>query len=152
MKKLFTTILVLLVGSVVLYYLSQDVTPASSLFYVKRISENLILATKINPQDRSDYYADLLDERLNELQELYDQKEYDLIISASLRYSTVAGRLTETIKKHNLNDKSSQVKEQFSKHKQMLQSMADNYDEEDDRWKFIIDAKNYLDIYEKELP
>ncbi|KKR49994.1 hypothetical protein A3A55_00490 [Candidatus Roizmanbacteria bacterium RIFCSPLOWO2_01_FULL_40_14] len=152
MRKFFYFIILLVLAGVTLYYVSKDTTPSSSLFYGKRIIENFILATKIKPEDRADYYSQLLDVRLKELQTLYDDEQFDLIISASLRYSTIAGRLTETIKTHNLTDQSPHVKEQFNRHKLTLQSMADNYTEKDDRWKFIIDAKNYLDIYEKELP
>ena len=150
MRKFFYFIILLVLAGVTLYYVSKDTTPSSSLFYGKRIIENFILATKIKPEDRADYYSQLLDVRLKELQTLYDDEQFDLIISASLRYSTIAGRLTETIKTHNLTDQSPHVKEQFNRHKLTLQSMADNYTEKDDRWKFIIDAKNYLDIYEKD--
>jgi len=116
MRKFFYFIILLVLAGVTLYYVSKDTTPSSSLFYGKRIIENFILATKIKPEDRADYYSQLLDVRLKELQTLYDDEQFDLIISASLRYSTIAGRLTETIKTHNLTDQSPHVKEQFNRH------------------------------------
>ncbi|MBI4136735.1 hypothetical protein HY469_01615 [Candidatus Roizmanbacteria bacterium] len=154
MRKLLIFLVALFVGCAGLYLFSKDALPSSHLFYAKRMSENIILATKTNPEQRAQYYSELLDIRLKEMQELYDRKEFDLMLSASLRYSTTAGRLTETLKTNQLNTMNAQIKEQFTSHKQSLQSMADTYmkEEEGDRWRFIIDAKNYLEIYEKELP
>lgn len=152
MNKILTGLLIMIVVLTGVYYLSKDALPTSSLFYGKRVTENIILATKQNPAERADYYAHLLDVRLHELTVLFEKKEFDTLISASLRYSTNAGRLAETVASNNLSDHVQKTKEQFDDHKQVLQTLADGYQEQDDRWKFIIDAKNYLDIYEQQLP
>ena len=155
MKKLLFTFGVIAVLLLVLFPFARNAEPSSSLYSFKRLQENLILASKTNPEGKAEYHSELLNIRLKELIRIVEGKQNSLVLSASLRYSVTAGKYTEVIKQNNLTHETTNVKKQFNNHKNTLMSLETKYQrytETDDTAKFIRDAINYLDLYAKDLP
>lgn len=126
---------------------SPDMPP---FFALKRVQENFFLNFKSDPGARVDFMSNLLNSRLEELQNVVKNKNYDYVLKASLRYSTLAGRITELMEANSLSDKVDAVKSQFLNHQKLLDALyvaypkniADNVE-----WKYIQDDFNYLKLY-----
>ncbi len=137
--------------------LSQKATPDNPmLFGLKRLQEKTYLNFKSNPMDRLDYMSSLLDKRLAEIAAILDHKKYDFLLSSSLRYSTLAGEMTDLVISNNLKDKQSfssskvvAVKDQFNKHKKVLFDLYVAYPKNTQNleYKYLEDDINYLNIY-----
>ena len=116
----------------------------------------MMLLSKTNPDEKAKYYEELLDLRLEELEVLTSHKnEHQLILPASLRYSTTAGEYTQLIKQHDLKNYATRARAQFASHTKVLKKLIATYprkDVGDGGDVFIVDDVNYLIIYEKELP
>ncbi len=132
---------------------SDKAQPSSvELYALKRLQEKFFMAIKTNPRDKIDYYNILLDKRLEELKAIIKNRESNLILSSSLRYSTTAGLMTEIIRSNLLTDVVSPTKEKFKKHQEILKNLDDSYPkDEGEEWKFIQDDYNYLSIYSQQL-
>ncbi len=126
---------------------SPDMSP---FFDLKRIQETVFLKFKPNLSDRVDYMRGMLDSRLNELQNVVKNKNYGYVLKASLRYSTLAGQITELIEANNLNEKVEVVRSQFLNHQKAIDALYIAYPKnipENEEWKFIQDDFNYLKLY-----
>ena len=94
--------------------------------------------------------SSLLDSRLEELQNVVIHKNYDYVLKASLRYSTLAGQITELVEANNLSDKVDTVKNQFLNHQKLLDALYVAYPKnirDNVEWKYIQDDFNYLRLY-----
>ena len=92
----------------------------------------------------------LLDSRLEELQNVVKNKNYDYVLRSSLRYSTLAGQITDLIVSNNLTDKIEAVRNQFLNHKKLLDTLYVAYPKnirDNVEWKYIQDDFNYLNLY-----
>lgn len=131
--------------------LSQKATPDfSPLFALKRIQEKIFLSLKSSPKDRLEYMRFLLDNRLDELSKVVKNKKYDHVLKASLRYSTLAGQITELITANNLKESLDSTKQQFLTHQKELYDVYVLYPKnipDNEEWKYIQDDINYLKIY-----
>lgn len=130
---------------------SPDMPP---FFALKRVQENLFLKFKSNPGERVDYMSNLLNSRLEELQNVVKNKNYDYVLKASLRYSTLVGRITELIEANNLTDKVEAIKSQFLEHQKILDTLYVAYPKnipDNVEWKYIQDDFNYLKLYLDQL-
>ena len=130
--------------------LSQKANPDNLiLFPLKRTQENVYLNLKNNPKDKLDYMSTLLDRRLEELDSMVRTKSYCCILNASLRYSTLAGQITENIEVNNMKDIIPSLVSKFQNHKKVLQDIYEIYPKntENMEYKYIEDDLNYLDLY-----
>jgi len=129
--------------------LSNKAFPNSSnLYNLKRLQEKSFLALRTTPQAKVEYYNSLLDERLNELTFLVDNRHSSYLLTSSLRYSTTAGRLTELISSYKLTESVDPARNKFLKHQETIQNLIDSYPtNENNGGKFIQDSYNYLSIY-----
>lgn len=131
--------------------LSQNANPDLGPFWsLKRAQEKIYLNFRNSPQDKIDYMSGLLNVRLNEMNHLVNSKSYGYVLSASSRYSTLAGQITDLIIANNLKDRVPAITAQFIEHQAVLYDIYVIYpknipDNED--WKFIQDDINYLKIY-----
>ena len=140
-------LLVLLVG---LLLLSQKATPDQQLLFgLKRVQEKAFLKLKTTPADRLDYMSSLLNSRLEELQNVVKNKNYDYVLSSSRRYFTLAGQITDLVVANNLTGKIQGLKEQFLNHKKVLNVIYVAYPKntENVEYKYIKDDFNYLGLY-----
>ena len=147
---------ILILFAVVMWYPTNNAYPPSNIFLLKRAREELIGLTKTNPSAKSDYLSFLLDTRMSELESLHEQKQFERekfvkIIATASKYTATAGKLTGLINEHELTDKVQPAKDQFSRHKEKLNELSLMYPSGHEGWKFLSDAKNYLDAYESEL-
>lgn len=129
---------------------SQKASPNfPPLFALKRIQEKAYLNLKGNPQDKLDYMSILLNRRLEELDSIVTSKSYDYLLYSSLRYSTLAGQITEIIIENNMKDKVPATIDQFQNHKKVLQDIYVRYPKntENLEYKYIEDDINYLNLY-----
>lgn len=130
--------------------LSQNANPDNpTLFGLKRVQEKTYLSLRTNPQDRVDYLSSLLDKRLKEFENIIKNESYSYMWSASIRHSTFAGQITETITANNLKEMVEPTKKQFEEHKAKLNELYVAYPKNTNNleWKYILDAINYLNAY-----
>ncbi|MBU1000341.1 hypothetical protein KKE78_03030 [Patescibacteria group bacterium] len=145
-------ILALFVASLLL---SLKATPDMQPFFaLKRVQENLFLEFKSDPEKKVDYMSNILNSRLEELQSVVKNENYDHVLKASLRYSTLAGRITEIVVDNNLTDKIDRVKDQFLSHQKLLDALYVAYPKnipDNEEHKYIQDDYNYLNLYLDQL-
>ncbi len=131
--------------------LSLKATPDMVPFFaLKRVQEKAFLKIKSTPGDKVDYMSSLLDSRLEELQNVVKNKNYDYVLHSSLRYSSLAGQITDSVVTNNLTDKVEGVKTQFSNHRKLLDELYVAYPKnirDNVEWKYIQDDFNYLKLY-----
>ncbi len=129
---------------------SPDFPP---LFALKRVQEKIFLKFKSNPEARIDFMSNLLEFRLEELQNVFDHKSYDYILPAASRYSTLAGQITALVVANNLTDKVDFIKNQFLKHQKIIEAIYVAYPKntENVEYKYIKDGYNYLGLYLDQL-
>lgn len=134
-------------------FLSDSALPSSvELYGLKRLQEKIFMGIKTNPDDKVNYYNLLLDKRLSELVVVVENRQANLILTSSLRYSTTAGLMTEVIKTHRLADAAVATQEKFKEHQKIIRKLDDSYPkDENEEWKFIQDDYNYLAIYSQQL-
>lgn len=145
------TIIVILIAFIGVAFLSQWARPDFYPFYnLKRFEEKIIEITKINPEARADYDMQLLQYRLEDVEYITDNEEYNMFVPTSLRYSTTAGDLTNWVLGHSLNDKKKVIVNFFKMHQSILEKILRKNGQQGS-WKFIQDDINYLTIYENEL-
>lgn len=142
----------LVIAGLVLLYPVDTAYPPSNFHNLKRMREEVIGFTKSSPDDKISYQMELLDRRLQEIEEMHVQGKYGPIITASSKYSATAGKLTALAKHYTILEKTGAIREQFSRHSEKLQSLSENYPAGNDHWKFLSNAMNYLKVYESELP
>lgn len=131
-------------------FLSLNANPDMPPFFaLKRVQENVFFKFKSTPAQKVDYMSNLLQTRLEELQNIVKNKSYNHILNASLRYSTLAGRITEEIIANNLTDKKEAVKNMFTAHQKLLDDLYVAYPKNTDNleYKYIQDDFNYLGLY-----
>lgn len=146
LKKILIVILAVVV---VLLLLSNQATPDSPIFGVKRLQEKAFLSISQSPEKKVDYYFSLLDKRLEEIDYLVKNNKSDLLWSASLRYSTTAGEVSKLIADNNLTSLASKAITKFKSHQSIFKSLGDNFPNRfnTEDWKYLQDGSNYLDQY-----
>lgn len=130
--------------------LSQNANPDFGPFWsLKRVQEKIYLKFKNYPQDKIDYMSGLLNVRLNEMNHLVNSKSYGYVLPTSLRYSTLAGQITDLIIANNLKDKIPAITAQFIDHQAVLYDLYVIYPKNSDNveYKYIEDDINYLRLY-----
>lgn len=131
--------------------ISQIASPDFPLLWnLKRGEEKIFLKLKSNPQEKLDYMRGLLDRRLDELSKVVENKNYGYVLKSSLRYSTLAGQITEQIINNNFKDEVQPTIDQFTAHQKVLQNLYEIYPKNipgNEEWKFIQDDQNYLSLY-----
>ena len=144
-----------LIGILGIFALSLIFSQSSSpnippLFALKRIQEKVFLKLKSNPEQRLDYMTFLLNNRLDEMRNLVNSQSYNYILPTSLRYSTLAGQITDLIIGNNLKDKVSSTEQKFTDHQKVLNDLYVIYPKnipDNEEWKYIQDDYNYLKLY-----
>lgn len=134
--------------------LSQNANPDFPPFFgLKRIQEKVFLSLEADPSGIIDYQMALLNKRLNELKSLVNNKSYSYLLTASQRYSTTAGQITELMINNNLGNKVDSIKKQFLEHQKVLNDLYIAYPKNTDNveYKYLEDAINYLKIYLEKL-
>lgn len=134
---------------------SRNANPNDQLIYgLKRIQEKAFLLSLSNPKDKVMYMRTLLDNRLKELTSVVVNKHYEFVLNSALRYSTLAGQITELETANNLIDLVGPTKQQFEDHYKKLQDLYIFYPKnipDNVEWKYIQDDYNYLKIYLDQL-
>ena len=130
--------------------IAQGASPdAVPFFALKRVQEKVFLNFKSSPQEKVDYMRGLLNNRLAELKSQVNRKSYGYILPSSLRYSTLAGQITEMVMENNMGDQLKDIKAQFVNHQKVLMEIYIIYPKntENMEYKYIEDDINYLKIY-----
>lgn len=145
-----TAIAVLLIFALALVF-SQNANPSfPPLFGLKRVQEKVFLKLKSKPEDRLEYMTHLLNNRLGELSALVNNKNYTFILPSSLRYSSLAGEVTDYTIAINSREIATETKKMFEKHKKALDDLYAIYPKnlpDNEEWKYIKDDYNYLNLY-----
>jgi hypothetical protein len=133
---------------------SPQATPDYPVLYkVLRFQEKIFSRIKQQPTTRTNYYLLLLNKRLEELNHLVRNKEFDLLYSASLRYAATAAELTDLIILNPNTPQKKTTRLLFLAHQRLLQEIVVSYPTRDsDNWKYLMDDINYLEIYTSKLP
>ncbi len=144
-------LIVILIIFVLSLILSQKANPNNPpVFALKRVQEKAFLKLKSSLEDRLDYMIFLLNNRLEELGSVVKDKNYNYVLPAASRYSTLAGQITELIIANNLKDKIPSITKTFEDHKKILNDLYVIYPKnipDNEEWKYIQDDYNYLKIY-----
>lgn len=139
----------------ILLLASGSANPDRIDYVFKRAQEKLFLNLKFTSSQKVDYYETLLTNRLKELEYLTTNKKTYLLWQSSLRYAATAGEVTNLIVNNNLKDQTTQFIDIFKKHNQAINDLLTIYpgdlDPTEKNWKFLEDAKNYLDLYIEKL-
>lgn len=162
MVKIILLILIIFLGSLT----SATITAASSepTTTVKvdqvagltgKLIEKATLLLKFNDQDKANYYRNLTEKRLAELELTIKRKDYQkkdfLIEQTSSRYASYVGVTADFIIKHKL----SQPKELFLKdlvrHKQILAGLRDNFPANSGWWLLVAQDIDTTDIFSDQL-
>lgn len=146
-------IVILTIASISLI-LSRNASPDSPLLFgLKRVQEKAFLNLKSGPEDKVDYMSSLLEERLKELDTLIKNGSFSYLWSASLRYSTFAGQITDLVVSNRMTDRVETIKKQFQDHKKVLSDLYVAYPKNTDNveYKYLEDGINYLNIYLQKL-
>lgn len=105
-------------------YASQSSLPGEFLYPVKKTFEAVRIRLVFGPNDKANLHLQLIDERLNELQELSQNQSQDLD-TASSEYEKAVGNALENAKKTgDGKELLNQLKEKFSQHTQILKEVA----------------------------
>lgn len=145
----------LLLGLSLSLVLSQTADPSLPMFFgLKRVQEKVFMKLKSNPGERLDFMSGMLNSRLVELNSVVRGEKYDHVLYSSLRYSTLAGEMTDEVLANNLKSYVDPVKNQFSNHLIKLKEIYDYYPKNTSNleYKYIEDDINYLKIYLDKLP
>lgn len=143
------SIIILAVFAISLLF-SQTANPDNPpLFALKRVQEKVYLKLKSDPVDKVDYMGSMLESRLSELQNQVNNQSYGYILPSALRYSTLAGQITDLIVVNHLTEKAEETKKQFLNHQKALDVIYVIYPKntENVEYKYIQDDFNYLKLY-----
>lgn len=158
MRRLTARIQIILIALLIIIVLSLILSRSSApdnpaLFGLKRVQEKAFLKLKSNPKDRLEYMGSMLNSRLDEIKSILNHKNYNYLLSSSLRYSSQAGQITDLIISNNLKDEAKVVKEQFNAHVKILNDLYVAYPKNigNVEYKYIEDDINYLKIYLEKL-
>jgi hypothetical protein len=137
------------IAIIILVFMNVSVAnPESSIFFnLKRLYEKTQLIVKVRPTDKLHYQYKLLDNRLAELSFIIDNKISSCVLSTSLRYSTTLGQITDLIIYNNMTYEVPIVTEKFDKQLIMIKNLINKYPKDDSEFKYLVDDKNYLEIY-----
>jgi len=137
-------------GSILfLLFIGQNVGPTSPLFPVQRLDESLLYITKRTPEAKVAYYQYLIQKRFYDIANVVKLQHEDLLVAVSLRYSTTVGKAVQISSTNNVH--TSQLKKELEQQKKSLENIVAHYTSIDKRQKYIQDAINYIDIYERKL-
>lgn len=129
---------------------AQSASPdAVPFFALKRVQEKVFLNFKSSPKEKVGYMRGLLNNRLEELKSQVNRESYGYILPSALRYSTLAGQITEMVLGNDMNDQIPSIKDQFNNHTKILNEIYVIYPKntENMEYKYIEDDINYLKIY-----
>lgn len=124
------------------------------LFALKRAQEKVFLEMQFNPESKLKYMSSILNSRLDELSSIVNNRKYDYVLTASRKYFTLAGRITEYAMANNLTNQTEDIKDQFLNHQKVLDRLYVIYPKnipENEEWKYIKDDYNYLGLYLEQI-
>jgi Domain of unknown function (DUF5667) len=152
MKRIILIVFIIIISSIfLLHIVSQNALPNWLGFYeIKRLEEKIFLSLQSTDAQRVEYLTLLLDKRLEELQSVVKNRNYDTYYQSNLRYGTQAGQLTEFILSKNLENQRKATLIHFRKHEQEISNLLKQEDQQENS-KFIRDSLNYLAIYSAKL-
>jgi len=147
-------IIILAVLAVILLA-SNGANPDRIDYGFKRLQEKLFLTLQFSKTQKVDYYQNLLNKRLKELEYLtYNKKTY-MLWSSSLRYAATAGEATNLIIQNNLVWEANKFVDIFQNHQAQINDLLTNYpgdlDPTEKNSKFLTDAINSLTSYISKL-
>ncbi len=132
---------------------SQNASPNfPPLFGLKRVQEKSFLSLQTSSEDKLDYMLGLQSNRLSELSTVVKNQNYEYVLGAASRYSSLAGEITDIVLTSH-NDKKAEVKKIFENHQKTLKELYQIYPKNTDNleYKYIEDDINYLKIYMDKL-
>lgn len=146
MKTYVIAAIVFLLLAVGVLLVANSAMPDSQAYVLKRFEEKMIMSFKLKSSDKLLYSLFLLDRRLSEMDYVTEKKEYDLFNTTSLRFSTLAGDITQLVLDYNLPSRKDVVNTFTADQTKISGNFLMRKDDKED-WKYIEDAANYLEIY-----
>lgn len=153
-KKAVIGIIYIITIIVVVRFFSINSNPGSSFYSIKRLEEKIIINIKTDPNQKADYYAQLLNLRLYELENAVKSNNTDHILPISLRYAAAAGEYTNFLKANRLTNKTNEAVKHFEEHEKILKKLISTYrlkNVADNTANFLVDDINYLEGNRKQL-
>ena len=150
LKIIFTLVLAVFIICLLLSW--SAIPSAPFTFKLKRLQEKIQLYLRVDPESSLDYQINLLSRRKDDIVSVVNIAEYSYILTSSLRYSTNAGEITESIIKNDMKQNIPATLDIFSQHSEIFKGLLEKYPKElNEEWKYIQDDINYLEIYSRML-
>lgn len=126
--------------------ITQNILPTSPSYTFKRLKEKVGMVFKFSQKSKYSYSLILLERRLSELVSVVDNKNLDLMVTSSQRFSYQAGT-TATINTKLKDNQDDKIREVFNKYSKVLDELRDNYPANSAYWLLMqqnIDTLNIL--------
>lgn len=122
---------------------AQDAYPASSLYNLKRLYENITMSIQFSDEKKSEYYLSLVEKRMAELERVYAEEQYQHLLITSLRYAATTGNATEFMVSQALDEDAAQLKIMMTNYVKRFEILRSKLPEENEDGRFLTDAINY---------
>jgi len=131
----------------------EQINPSNSYSYnLKRLKEKISLVFFYRtPVKKVNFLKTLFSRRIAELKYTVDNKDIVNIQTASQRYSTTAGQMTEIVTKNNLNSEKEYLKNLFSEQVSLIEKWQAVYKYDSAEWLFLKWDIDYLKLYSEKL-
>lgn len=147
MKKILVTLVLnalVTIGVVcLLIFFAQDAYPASALYNLKRVGENIESAFQFSNEAKANNYIMLAKRRKSEIEQVYKEEQYQHILITSLRYVATTGNASEFMVANNLSDQAHTLQQMMEKDIQSFEKMSAGLPEDNEDGRFFTDAINY---------
>lgn len=125
---------------------SVQLTPDSFYYPLKRLYEKIIVNFYVDSNSKSDYYKDLVQNRMAELKYAVDKNYLDLVEMSTQRVSYQVGVLTDYVAEKELNNKKPGLIDLYKKDKIILEKLRDQYPANSSFWMLVQHIINSIDI------
>lgn len=122
------------------------IQPGGISYSMKRIMEKFFYYVNLNVENKADYYRDLLQKRVAELNYIIDNRLLREHQQASERISFYAGKLADHIIANKLEGKKMEISELMKKDKALLANMRDKFPANSSFWMLVQHSINSLDM------
>lgn len=123
-----------------------SIPPGSFYYSFKRLSEKIMVNFYINPESKMNYYKDLFQNRIAELQYIIDKKYLDQVEQSTQRVSYEVGILTDYVVAEKLNSQKKNLVDLFKGDKIILEKLRDKYPANSSFWMLVQHSINSIDL------
>lgn len=129
----------------------EIINPGSIYYPLKRVWENIRERFVFSSGDKAEFYGDLLEVRLSELEYVTRNKILEEFERSSHRFSYQAGELVNTQSGSGKKEVNEEIMKQFTSYNQLLEELRDLYPANSSYWLLIQQNIDTLKILSDKL-